>query len=135
MKLAVHLLHPIQSPGIWVKMRCGLTRNKITDKYIASSHPEEVTCIKCKSYINNPWRSLRQYGKLFVIENESAALAHDWGYCLDIIVVNEHTGTWTMVVGKDGKRILHASLPASSMAELGAQLLRIYEQELIKKAR
>ena len=135
MNPVIHLLHPVQSPGKWEKMRCGLTRDKDHDIYQTVVDPELVTCLKCKGFIANPWRSLRNYGTVTVIDNEAVAIIHKYSYQLDIIAVNEFNGKWTLVIADQQKNSVHTYLTVSSMKDLAEQILDFYENELIELAK
>lgn len=127
MKPSIHLLHPVQSPGKWEKMRCGLTRNKELDKYRTTTNPAEVTCTKCRGFINNPYRSLRSYARVTIIEDFAVMLTHDYGCHYDVNVTRTEPGCWTMMVGRKKKLENLFPISARNMTDLGNQILEIYE--------
>ena len=132
MKQAIHLLDPVT--GIadkqfqYITARCG--RVKKAHEIEVTNNPEEVTCIKCKIYINNPWRVLRKYGRVKVVESFYALLWADYGYPFDVVATIDTPGNW--VVSIASKNEIHSvrTIAATSMADLGFHLVAIVEKEI-----
>ena len=132
MKQAVHLLDPVswrKRLPEYITTRCGY----ITDpeKIKTTANPEKVTCIKCKSYINNPWRVLRKYGKVKVVEDFFVMFWGDYGYRFDMAAMTDVPGTWNIIVSYRGQLHLNLTTCAGNMAQLGFKLVDIIEKEII----
>jgi hypothetical protein len=130
MKPAIHLLDPVANQTIYKTMRCGYMRNPEWVKY--TTNPAEVTCIKCKSYINNPWRVLRKYGQVKVVEDMFVMFWGQYGYKFDMAAVVETPGCWTICVSHNNDWHLNLMTKAGNMAQLGFKLVDILEKEIMQ---
>lgn len=132
MKQAIHLLDPVTGTADkkfqYITARCG--RVKQAHEIEVTTNPEEVTCIKCKIYINNPWRVLRKYGRVKVVESFYALLWADYGYPFDVVATIDTPGNWVVSIAQ--KYEIHSvrTLTATNMADLGFQLVAIVEKEI-----
>ena len=112
----------------FVTARCGLT---LTPEKIKTTHNrDEVTCRKCNSYSNNPYRALRKYGKVKVLESFFVILWAGYGYELDMVAYADTPGNWKIVAGRKNEPYMVRAITAFSMAELGFKLLAIIEKEM-----
>jgi hypothetical protein len=104
MKQAIHYFIPAigEKGSNFIEFRCGRRVHKLSERYLLTQSTEEVTCIKCKSYINNPLRVLRRYGRITVIEGFVLVLAHDFGYKYDIVVTPISPGMFNLFAGYNG---------------------------------
>lgn len=134
MKQAIHLLDPVKGTADkqfqYITARCG--RFEQASKIIVTTNPAEVTCIKCKIYINNPWRVLRKYGRVKVVESFYALLWSDYGYSFDVVATADTPGNWIVTMSR--KTEIHdvRRLEATNMADLGFKLVSIVENEISK---
>ena len=130
-KQTIHLIDPVydsrMNPG-FVTTRCGLTQ--ASEKTKTTHNPDEVTCIKCRSYINNPYRVLRKYGKVKVLESFFVILWAGYGYELDMVAYADTPGNWKIVAGRKSEPYMMRTITAFSMADLGFKLLAIIEKEI-----
>lgn len=132
MKQAIHLLDPVT--GIadkqfqYITARCG--RVKKAHEIEVTNNPAEVTCIKCRIYINNPWRVLRKYGRVKVVESFYAILWADYGYRFDVVATIDQPGNWVVSISLENKIHLTRTLTVANMADLGFQLVAIVEKEI-----
>ena len=133
MKQAIHLLDPVKGTvdkgDQFITARCG--RVARANKIVVTTTNDKVTCIKCRNYINNPWRILRKYGKVKVVESFYALLWADYGYPIDVVATIDTPGKW--VVSLAMKNEIHSvrAIVATSMSDLGFQLVKIVEKEII----
>jgi len=133
MKQAIHLLDPVKAHSRYLRtMRCGRTQNVNTVEPIFTINPDEVTCSSCRSYINNPWRILRQYGQLIVVEDMFVMLWGQYGYPFDISAMTATPGTWSIIVSYRGQLHLNLTTQAINTTQLGFKLVDIIEKEIIK---
>lgn len=114
----------------YATMICGATKHLTKDTYFATNHTGEVTCTKCKGFINNPYRSLRKYAKVKVLESFYVTAFGDYGNRLDMVASNELPGTWQVWFAFENKPHNGMRVAANNMADLGYKLLSIYETEL-----
>jgi hypothetical protein len=133
MKQATHLLDPVKaSTGGVQTMRCGRTQNFNTVEPIFTTNPAEVTCTKCLSYINNPWRVLRKYGYVKVVEDMFVMFWGQYGYKFDMCAIIDYPGTWNIVVSHNGQWNVNLTTQAGNTTKLGFKLVDIIENEIIK---
>lgn len=101
MTQAIHYFIPAigEKGSNYIEFRCGRRVHRLKEKYLLTQNPEEVTCIKCRSYINNPLRVLRRYGRITVIEGFVLVLNHDFGYKYDIVVSIDRPGVFNVFAG------------------------------------
>lgn len=133
MKQAIHLLDPVIGNRSNHTMRCGRSQNlNSVEEPKYTRNPDEVTCTKCRSYINNPWRVLRKYGHVKVVESFYAILWADYGYKLDAVVTADTPGNWVMSISLKNEIHLVRKLTATNMTDLGYQIVRIVEDEILK---
>ena len=130
---AVHLKHPVQKMLPYITMRCGRMIHETKDTYNLASDPGQVTCTKCRGFIENPFRSLRRYGRLTIINDFSIVLSHDFGYKWDIVAVKFSPQDWNIFIGKDKKLDNHYHRSAENMNTAAFNILEIIEKNLIKK--
>lgn len=135
MKQAIHLIDPVNGYKLGSRfpiMRCGRTQNINSVKPEYTTQPAEVTCTNCRSYINNPWRILRKYGKVKVVESFYALLWSDYGYPFDVVATADTPGNWIVTISR--KTEIHdvRRLEATNMADLGFKLVSIVENEISK---
>ena len=132
MKQAVHLLDPVTGTADkqfqYITARCG--RVKKAHEIEVTNSAAEVTCIKCKSYINNPWRVLRKYGKVKVVESFYALLWADYGYPFDVVATIDTPLEWHVTISRKNEIHDVRRLQATTMADLGFQLVVIVEKEI-----
>lgn len=104
MTQAIHYFIPAigEKGSNYIEFRCGRRVHRLKEKYLLTQNTEEVTCIKCKSYINNPLRVLRRYGRITAIEGFAFVLAHDFGYKYDIVVTINSPGMFSLYAGFNG---------------------------------
>lgn len=129
----VHLLHPAQHQGGFVSLLCGRQVHK-NNPYNATKNPRKVTCIKCQAFIENPFRSLRRYGRLTIIEPFGFTLTGAFGFKYDIMACSKQPGHWNIYVGQKGKSEQYYSRFAPNTRQLAFHLLDIIEKELIQKS-
>jgi len=132
MTQSIHLLDPVNGKkpeSQYLNMRCGYMKRPVD--VFHTSNTAEVTCIKCKGYINNPWRVLRKYGQVKVVEDMFVMFWGQYGYRFDMCAVIEHPGCWTIVVSHNGRWHLNLMTKAGNMAQLGFKLVDIIEKEII----
>lgn len=132
MKQAIHLLDPVTGTKDkryhYINARCG--RVQQASKIEVTTDPAEVTCTKCKSYINNPWRVLRKYGQVKVVEDMFVMFWGQYGYKFDITAVIEAPGCWIIAVSYQGRWHVNMMTKAGNMAQLGFKLVDIIEKEI-----
>ncbi|HSW67279.1 MAG TPA: hypothetical protein VLH16_01725 [Bacteroidales bacterium] len=132
MKQSIHLLDPVANQvGRYKTMRCGRTSNLNTVEPIFSTNPDEVTCTSCLSYINNPWRVLRKYGHVKVVEDMFVMVWGQYGYKFDMCAMIDAPGCWNIVVSHNGRWHLNLMTKAGNMAQLGFKLVDIIEAEIV----
>lgn len=129
MKPAIHLLDPVANQTMYKTMRCGYMRNPEWVEF--TTNRAEVTCLKCKSYINNPYRVMRKYGRVKVVESFYVLLWADYGNKLDLVAVADVPGKWVVTMAFKNKIHTIEAIAANNMADLGFQLLKKYEREII----
>jgi hypothetical protein len=133
MKQSIHLLDPVKGHQLgsqFPTMRCGRTKNFNSVTPLFTTIPAEVTCTSCLSYINNPWRVLRKYGQVKVVEDMFVMFWGQYGYKLDMTAVIENPGCWIIVVSHNGRWHLNLMTKAGNMAQLGFKLVDIIEKEI-----
>ena len=91
----------------------------------------EVTCIKCKNYIANPWRVLRKYGYVKVVEDMFVMFWGQYGYKFDMCAMIDKPGCWNIVVSHNGHWHLNLMTKAGNMAQLGFNMVDIIEKEIM----
>jgi len=131
MTQSIHLIEPVNGKkpeSQYLNMRCGYMKRPVD--VFHTSNTAEVTCIKCKSYINNPWRVLRKYGQVKVVEDMFVMLWGQYGYQFDISAMTDVPGTWNIVVSYRGKLHLNLTTQAGNTAQLGFKLVDIIEKEI-----
>jgi hypothetical protein len=132
MKPAIHLLDPVSGTADkiynYINARCG--RVQQAAKMEVTTNPAEVTCIKCKNYMNNPYRVMRKYGRVKVLESFYVILWADYGNKLDLVAMAADPLTWRVKLGYKNQIHTMRSITANNMAHLGFQLLKIYEKEI-----
>ena len=132
MNKQIHLLDPVRGMekySSYIFTRCGYQTPVFKPEI--TSNPEEVTCEKCKSYINNPWRVLRKYGYVKVVEDMFVMLWGQYGYKFDMCAMIDAPGCWNIVVSHNGRWHLKLMAKAGNMAQLGFKLVDIIEKEII----
>ena len=136
MKQAIHLLDPVANQtGRHKTMRCGRTSNLNTVEPVFSAKPEEVTCTSCRSYMNNPWRVLRKYGYVKVVEDMFVMFWGQYGYKLDMCATMYSPGTWNIDVSLNGKWHIKLTTTAGNTTKLGFKLVDIIEKEISNLAK
>lgn len=131
MKQSIHLFDPVcgkKSGSMFVTMRCGMVRKP--EEIKSTTIAAEVTCIKCLNYINNPYRVLRKYGKVKVVESFFVVVWGDYGYKFDINAMIQVPGTWAVNIAYKNSLHLNLLIKANNMADLGFKLLDLYEQQI-----
>lgn len=132
MKQAIHLLDPVKAHSRYLRtMRCGRTKNLNTVDFKHTTNADEVTCTSCRSYINNPWRVLRKYGHVKVVEDFFVMFSGDYGYKFDMVAMTDVPGTWSIIVSYRGQLHLNLTTQAGNTAQLGFKLVDIIEKEII----
>jgi hypothetical protein len=133
MKQAIHLLDPVKGTADkqfqFITARCG--RFMPARKIEVTTNPAEVTCEKCKSYIDSPYRVLRKYGHVAVVDDMFVMLWCQYGYKFDMCAVIEAPGTWTISVAHQRKWHVHLTTTAENMTKLGFKLVDIIEKEIM----
>jgi hypothetical protein len=89
----------------------------------------KVTGKKGRGY-NNPWRVLRKYGKLNVLESFFVVLWADYGYPFDVIATIDTPLMWHVTISRKNEIHDVRRLEATNMADLGFQLVKIMEKEI-----
>jgi hypothetical protein len=133
MTQSIHLLDPVKGHQLGAQfptMRCGRTQNFNSAMPLHTTNPAEVTCTSCHSYINNPWRVLRKYGYVKVLEDMFVMFWGQYGYRFDISAMTETPGTWNIIVSYRGKLHLNLTTQAGNTAQLGFKLVDIIEKEI-----
>jgi hypothetical protein len=132
MKESIHLFNPaIGDMGSnYLEFRCGRRVHKLKEKYLLTQNTEEVTCIKCKSYINNPLRALRRYGRITVIEGFAFVLNRDFGYKYDIVVTQFSPGAYTLFVGYNSSPDFTVWMEGD-FSTIPAKVLHYYEKNCL----
>jgi len=134
MKQSIHLIDPVRGTDDkqyqFISARCG--RFERASKIIVTTNPKEVTCIKCQSYINNPWRIMRKYGQVKVVEDMFVMFWGAYGYKFDIAAVIEAPGTWTICVAHNSGWHVNLTTKAGNMVQLGFKLVDILEKEIMQ---
>lgn len=103
MSQATHLIDPVKGlQGHYIHLRCGLVRHVQKEPVTFTKNTALVTCKKCISYINNPLRAIRRYGRITAIEGFVFVLAHDFGYKYDIVVTINSPGMFSLYAGFNG---------------------------------
>jgi hypothetical protein len=132
MKPAIHLLDPVTGTADkiynYINARCG--RVQQAAKMEVTTNPAEVTCIKCRNYMNNPYRVMRKYGRVKVLESFYVILWADYGNKLDLVAIADVPGTWVVTMALSNKIHTKRAIAANNMDNLGFQLLKIYEKEI-----
>ncbi len=130
-RYVIHMKHPVQRMAPWITMRCGRLVNKNKDIFNITTNPEEVTCVACRGFIENPFRSLRRYGRLTIINDFSITLTHAFGYNWDIVAVKNTPLTWSIFIGIDNTLENLYSRKAENTRNAAFQILEIIEKILI----
>jgi hypothetical protein len=131
MKQSIHLIDPVNGHSMmpeFIKLRCGRVINPLD--VITTTSNDLVTCIKCRSYINNPWRVLRKYGKVKVLESFFVVLWADYGYPFDVVATIDTPLEWHVTISRKDEIHDVRRVEATSMADLGFQLVAIVEKEI-----
>jgi hypothetical protein len=132
MKPAIHLIDPVRGTADkqyqFISARCG--RFERASKIVVTTNPAEVTCIKCKNYIQNPWRVLRKYGHVKVVEDMFVMFWGQYGYKFDMCAVIETPGTWTICVAHNNGWHVNLTTTAGNMADLGLNLSIYWRKKL-----
>ena len=131
---SIHLLDPVNGYKLgshFPTMRCGRTQNVNSAQPLHTSNPAKVTCTSCKSYMNNPWRIMRKYGQVKVVEDMFVMFWGAYGYKFDIAAVIEAPGTWTICVAHNNGWHVNLTTKAGNMPQLGFKLVDILEKEII----
>lgn len=134
MKQAIHLLDPVSGHRLGAQfptMRCGRTQNFNSATPIYTTNPAEVTCTSCQSYINNPWRVLRKYGYVKVVEDMFVMVWGQYGYKFDMCAMIDAPGCWNIVVSHNGRWHLNLMTKAGNTTALGFKLVDIIEKEIM----
>jgi hypothetical protein len=131
MKPAIHLLDPVANQSTYKTMRCGRTQNINTVTPLFVRNPAEVTCTSCLNYINNPWRVMRKYGHVKVVEDFVVMFWGDYGYKFDISAMTDVPGTWNIIVSYRGQLHLDLTTQAGNTTQLGFKLVDILEKEIL----
>ena len=134
MKPAIHLLDPvkgIREGSSFVTARCGMVRR--TGDIITTTKTDEVTCIKCKGFINNPWRLLRRYGKVKVLENYYVSLWSDYGFRIDILAYHQLGDTWKILMGNRAGITSETDIEAKTIIEVGFKMVDMIETEILEQ--
>ena len=129
---SIHLFNPaIGDMGSnYLEFRCGRRVHRTKEKYLVTQNTEEVTCIKCKSYINNPLRILRRYGRITVIEGFSIVLNHDFGYKYDLVLTVADLSDFVLNVGQNSV-FINQEFFRGDFSEMASKLAAYYEKNLI----
>jgi hypothetical protein len=133
MKQSIHLLDPVNGKTFGEQfpvMRCGRTQIFNTATPLHTTDPAEVTCTSCRSYINNPWRVLRKYGKVKVLESFFVVLWADYGYPFDVVATIDTPLEWHVTISRKNEIHDVRRLEATSMADLGFKLVELLEKEI-----
>src|SRR5690606_37330203 len=108
----------------------GRTSSLNTCEFIFSTNPEYVTCTSCRSYMNNPWRVLRKYGYVKVVEDMFVMFWGQYGYKFDMCATMYSPGTWNIDVSLNGKWHIKLTTTAGNTTKLGFKLVDIIEKEI-----
>ena len=132
MKQSIHLFNPVigTKGNNYIEFRCGRRVHKLKEKYLLTQNPEEVTCVKCKSYINNPLRVLRRYGRITVIEGFAIVLNHDFGYTYDLVLTVADLSDFVLNVGQNSV-FINQEFFRGDFSEMAGRLAAWYEKNLI----
>lgn len=132
---SIHLLDPVTGTADkqfqYITARCG--RVKKAHEIEVTTNPSEVTCIKCRIYINNPWRVLRKYGRVKVVESFYALLWADYGYPFDVVATIDTPLEWHVTISRKNEIHDVRRLQATTMADLGFLLVKLIENEIKKQ--
>lgn len=130
---SIHLLDPVTGTNDkryqFINARCG--RFEHAGKIIVTTNPADVTCTNCKSCINNPWRVLRKYGHVKVVEDMFVMFWGQYGYKFDMCAVMEAPGSWIITVSHNGRWHLNLMTKTGNTTQLGFKLVDIIEKEII----
>jgi hypothetical protein len=132
MKKSIHLLDPVRDAAkysSYLFTRCGY--QTMVFKPEVTNNTEDVTCTKCKSYINNPWRVLRKYGYVKVVEDMFVMVWGQYGYKFDMCAMIDAPGCWNIVVSHNGRWHLNLMTKAGNTTQLGFKLVDIIEKEIV----
>lgn len=132
MKQSIHLLDPVKGPAkysSYIFTRCGYQTPAWKPEI--TNNTAEVTCIKCQSYINNPWRVLRKYGHVKVVEDMFVMVWGQYGYKFDMCAMIDAPGCWNIVVSHNGRWHLNLMTKAGNTTQLGFKLVDIIEKEIM----
>lgn len=133
---STHLLDPVagnKMKPLFAISRCGKVMKPGTIK--TTTYTNDVTCKKCLGYINNPYRALRKYGKVKVLENHFIMLWGGYGHELDIVVYVEKPTDWKIVIARKGEPYMMLTITAFNMADLGFKVLGVLEKEMSASAK
>ena len=136
MTQAIHLLDPVANQtGRHKTMRCGRTSSLNTCEFIYSINPEDVTCTSCRSYMNNPWRVLRKYGHVKVVEDMFVMFWGQYGHKFDMCAMIDKPGCWNIVVSHNSRWHVNLMTQAGNTAKLGFKLVDVIEKEIREHAK
>lgn len=127
----IHLIDPIRGNvnNQFIEMKCGMsTGMRGAQKY--TTNPAEVTCTRCLNRINNPLMALRKYGHVTVFSEFALFMLSNGWYQIKLIMYSTSNGYVIAVEINKGKGHWRL-IDAKNMDEAIAQLLKIYETELI----
>jgi hypothetical protein len=132
MTQAIHLFNPAtgNKGNNYIEFRCGRRVHKLKEKFLITQDTKEVTCIKCKNYVDNPLRILRRYGRITAIEDFAIVLNHDFGYKYDIVVSLENPGQWIIYCGINNKLAIISKL-VGDFSTIPSKLAEWYEKNLL----
>lgn len=131
MNYVTHFPNPEQQAGNYIQFYCGLHRHISKDKYIVSKNPEDITCIKCKKYLNNPFRALRKYGAIKVYGDQALTLNGTLGNHIDITAMKQPDSALWSIIAKIGDEIIwKANYITFNIKELAFMILSKLETEL-----
>ena len=136
MNYATHLLNPIQAWGPrYIDARCGRRVHAQKEKIVTTTNPDEVTCTKCKNFIDNPVRILRKYGNVRVFGVTGIILFASNGFKIDLMMYksNQISGFRTYTIHGETKSAnsFEKTIAAGTIKEAMNKLIKFYETELI----
>ena len=134
MNYATHILHPQQKMGSpFVKMLCGRIKHSKNDTFKTSENLDEVTCIGCLGYKDNPARILRQYGHVRLIPPYGFALIPAWGYHIYIIAFStDVSGNYWRYMAKTDFDTKHGVFEALTFKNAIESIINIIETKILK---
>jgi hypothetical protein len=81
--------------------------------------------------LNSPWRVLRKYGNVKVLEDMYVMFWGKSGNRFDMSAMTETPGTWNIIVSHHGKLHLNLTTQCGNTKQLGFKLVDIIEKEII----